>query len=196
MQAMASEPLNTNIEFLQRQRAKVTMMYVGIISIIMLFAGFTSGYILRMGQAGWQAVDPPQAFAISTVLIVISSFTMFWAQSAAKKGQSSTIVLAVTLTLLLGIAFAVTQYIGFKQLYVEGNSFVSKNTASSWMNLLPFMHLLHLGGGLISLLVVIFRARKGAYTAQNYLGLRLSAIYWHFLDILWVYLFVFLYLIR
>jgi len=196
MQSMAIDNENTNIELLQRRRAKVTMMYVGIISIVMLFAGFTSGYILRMGQQGWQAIDPPPAFAISTVLIVLSSITMFWAQASVKKDQRSMVVLALILTLLLGLGFAYNQYVGFQQLYVDGNSFVSKNTASSWMNLLPFMHLLHLSGGLISLLVVIFRARKGAYTAQNYLGLRLSAIYWHFLDILWVYLFVFLYLIR
>ncbi len=197
MQDMVFESKNGgDIELLQRRRAKVTMMYVGIISIIMLFAGFTSGYILRMGQAGWEAIDLPPAFTTSTIFIVLSSFTMFWAQVAVKKNQNGAVMLGLVLTLLLGIGFAINQYIGFQQLFAQGNSFVSRNTASSWMNLLPFMHLLHLAGGLLSLLVVIFRARKGAYTAENYLGLRLSAIYWHFLDILWVYLFVFLYLIR
>ncbi|UPT67581.1 MAG: cytochrome c oxidase subunit 3 [Sphingobacteriales bacterium JAD_PAG50586_3] len=196
MEGAALNNENSNIELMQRRRAKVTMMYIGIISIVMLFAGFTSGYILRMGMQGWEAIAPPPAFAISTVLIVLSSVTMFWAQYAVKKDQRQQVVIGLLLTLLLGLGFAYNQYVGFQQLYVDGNSFVSKNTASSWMNLLPFMHLLHLGGGLISLLVVLFKAQKGKYTAQNYLGLRLSAIYWHFLDILWVYLFVFLYLIH
>lgn len=197
MSTISSQPLpNADIELMQKRRAKVTMMWVGIVSIVMLFAGFTSGFILSMGRKDWVSVTLPPAFITSTIIIIISSLTMFAAQYAVKKGNKGGVVGGLLLTLALGIGFAISQYLGFKELFAQGHSFVSKNPADSWTNMIPFMHLLHVAGGLLALFVTFIQASRGKYTAENYLGLRLTAIYWHFLDILWLYLYVFLYLIR
>ncbi len=180
----------------QKQRAKVTMLWIGIVAIIMFFAALTSGFILSMGGPKWISVDVPPAFIYSTLVIIVSSGTMYWAQLSAKKGNSGGIRLGVMLTFLLGLIFGYMQWVGFVTLFEQGHAFSSKNTADSFMYLLPGMHFAHIIGGLIALLVVARRARKGKYTAQNHLGVRLCGIYWHFLDILWLYLFAFLYLIR
>lgn len=185
-----------NIQAKQKERAKVTMLWIGIVGIVMLFAAFTSGYILSMGRKDWIPVDIPLPFIYSTFLILASSATMFWGQQSIKKGNVTGLRVGVLLTLLLGIGFTYTQYAGFNQLFNEGHTFVSRNPADSWMILIPFMHFLHIFGGIIALLVVARRARKGKYSAKNHLGVRLASIYWHFLDILWLYLFAFLYLIR
>lgn len=180
----------------QKQRAKVTMLWIGIVAIIMFFAALTSGFILSMGGPKWVSVDVPAPFVYSTFIIAISSATMYWAQLSAQKGNAGGIRLGAMLTFLLGLVFGYMQYVGFVTLFEQGHAFASKNTADSFMYLLPAMHFAHILGGLIALLVVARRAGKGKYTAENYLGVRLCGIYWHFLDILWLYLFAFLYLIR
>lgn len=185
-----------DIQEKQKQRAKVTMLWIAIVGIVMLFAAFTSGYILSMGRKDWIPVDVPVAFIYSTVIIIASSATMYWAQASAKKGNNGSVRLGAIATLLLGLVFGYTQYAGFNELFVQGHTFVSHNPADSWMLLIPFMHFLHIFGGLIALFVVQMRAGKGKYSTQNHLGVRLTGIYWHFLDILWLYLFAFLYLIR
>jgi cytochrome c oxidase subunit 3 len=185
-----------NIQENQKQRARVSMLWVGIIAIIMFFAAITSGFILSMGGPAWISVDVPMPFIYSTFIIIFSSATMYWAQLSAKKGNAGGIRLGAMLTFLLGLVFGYSQYMGFIELFASGHAFSSKNPADSFMYLIPVMHFTHLLGGLIALLVVARRAKTGKYTAQNHLGVRLCGIYWHFLDILWLYLFAFLYLIR
>lgn len=201
MYTMASAQYNPNgplteLEIKQRERARLTMMRIGIVSIVMLFAGLTSAYILRMGQKGWESIDMPTAFIISTILIILSSGTMYWAQLSARKSNKQGVVTGVLLTLLLGLGFAYTQFMGYGQLVAEGHFLVGSNPASSFLYFISGAHLAHMAGGLLSLIVTAARASRGKYTADSYTGLKLTAIYWHFLDILWVYLFVFLYLIR
>lgn len=185
-----------DIQKAQMARAKVTMLWIGIVAIIMFFAALTSGYILTMGRNDWTSVDVPMPFIYSTLVIIISSLSMYWAQQSAKKGNAGGIRLGVWLTFLLGLSFGYTQYLGFTELFASGHTVVSTNSADQWMYLLPVAHFAHLFFGLIALLVVARRAKTGKYSAQNHLGVRLCGIYWHFLDILWLYLFAFLYLIR
>lgn len=178
------------------KRARTTMMYIGIISIVMLFAGLTSAYVLRMGQRGWDSVELPTAFIISTILIVLSSGTMYWAQLSVRQNKNRNVVLALLYTLVLGLGFAYSQFDGYSQLVAEGHFLVGNNPASSFLYFISGAHLAHMAGGIISLIVTAIRAGSGKYSAENHLGLKLTAMYWHFLDILWVYLFAFLYLIR
>lgn len=178
------------------KRARITMMYIGIISIVMLFAGLTSAYVLRMGQRGWESIDLPAAFIYSTILILLSSGTMYWAQYSVRQNNNRNVVLGLLFTLLLGLGFAYSQFDGYSQLVANGHFLVGNNPASSFLYFISGAHLAHMVGGLLSVLVTVIRAGSGKYSAENHLGLKLTATYWHFLDILWVYLFAFLYLIR
>ena len=123
---------------------------------------------------------------------------MNMALQAVKRGASSAVGRAVLLTLLLGMAFGISQFKGYDAMIKAKIFFTgtTSNAAGSFLYIISFVHLCHLVGGLVALSIVFFKSAKGKYTAQNHLGIKLCAIYWHFLDGLWVYLFVFLYLFR
>ncbi|MBL7921017.1 MAG: cytochrome c oxidase subunit 3 [Bacteroidia bacterium] len=164
----------------------------------MLFAGLTSAYVVRAQNGNWLVFQLPPIMLISTAVIVTSSLTMFLAQRAIKKDNYQLTSIALLATLLLGIAFFYTQYAGWKQLSAQGIYFAGKfsNAAGSFLIVIAFLHLLHMIGGLIALAVSLTKALLKKYSSSDNLGIELTAIYWHFLDILWVYLFLFLYFYR
>lgn len=183
---------------MSRRKVAKNLLWLGIVGIIMLFSGFTSAYIVRQAKGDWLNFTIPFAFFVSTAFILVSSVTMNWAVSSAKKGNTGSLKLAMLMTLLLGIGFAVSQYEGWKSLvhqhiYLTGPG---SNASAQFFYIITFMHLLHLMGGIISILVVYFKALALKYGPEDYLGIQLCAIYWHFLDVLWIYLFLFLYFIH
>ena len=171
------------------------LLYVSMASMTMLFAGLTSGYIVRQGQGNWVVFDLPTAFFISTALIVLSSFTMHWAIISVKKDNLNNTGLALMITLALGLGFAFTQFLGWSQLVDKGIYFTG-NPSGSFLYTLTFVHLGHMVGAIISVINVNLKSIRGKYHSKSYLGISLVAIFWHFLDILWIYLFVFLLLVR
>lgn len=181
-----------------QQKASKPLLWVGILSIVMLFAGLTSAYVVRADNGNWLIFNLPSAFYLSTAVIITSSITLFYALQMAKKNNKSGMVLGLLVTFILGLVFTYLQYSGWRELYSKNIVFGGKssNASGSFLYLITFLHLLHLFAGLISLLVTLKNAIKGKYNDQNTLGLELCSIYWHFLDILWVYLFLFLYYIR
>ena len=181
-----------------QQKASKPLLWVGILSIVMLFAGLTSAYVVRADNGNWLIFNLPNAFYLSTAVIVTSSITLFYALQMAKKNNKKGMVVGLLATFILGLAFAYLQYAGWGELYSKNIVFGGKssNASGSFLYLITFLHLLHLFAGLISVLVTLKNAIKGKYNAENTLGLELCSIYWHFLDILWVYLFLFLYYIR
>ena len=181
-----------------QQKASKPLLWVGILSIVMMFAGLTSAYVVRADNGNWLLFELPSAFYLSTAVIVTSSITLFFAFQMAKKNNQKGIILGVLATFILGLLFSYFQYAGWSELYSKQIVFGGKssNASGSFLYLITFLHLLHLFAGLISLLVTLKNAIKGKYNSQNTLGLELCSIYWHFLDILWVYLFLFLYFIR
>jgi cytochrome c oxidase subunit 3 len=181
-----------------QQKASKPLLWVGILSIVMMFAGLTSAYVVRADNGNWLLFELPSAFYLSTAVIVTSSITLFFAFQMAKKNNQKGIIFGVLATFILGLLFSYFQYAGWSELYSKHIVFGGKssNASGSFLYLITFLHLLHLFAGLISLLVTLINAIKGKYNAQNTLGLELCSIYWHFLDILWVYLFLFLYYIR
>ena len=181
-----------------REKVKKALLYVGIVSMVMLFAGLTSGYVVKMGDANWVVFEMPPLFWINTGVILLSSFPMQWAVISIKKDNKQNLKTAVLLTLILGLAFVVLQYNAWVALTEQGIFFAgSKSTASgSFLYVLSGLHMAHLSGGIISLVVVWIKSLKGKYSSQNMLGVKLCAIYWHFLDLLWIYLFLFLYFIN
>lgn len=178
----------------KRKSAK-PMLYIGIISIVMLFAGLTSAYVVRMDNGKWLQFELPSIAILSTGIIVTSSLTMLMAQLAIKKNKFQQTSLFVLLTLALGLGFFFTQYLGWKELTSKQIYFFGKesNAAGSFLYLIALVHLAHMIGGLIALSVSLVKSLRRRYSAEDYLGLELTAIYWHFLDLLWVYLFLFLY---
>lgn len=181
-----------------QQKASKPLLWVGIISIVMMFAGLTSAYVVRADNGNWLLFDLPSAFYLSTAVIITSSLTMFYAFRMAKNNNNKGTVIGLLATFILGLLFAYFQYSGWGELYSKHIVFGGKssNASGSFLYLITFLHLLHLFAGLISLLVTLKNSIKGKYNAENTLGLELCSIYWHFLDILWVYLFLFLYYIR
>lgn len=180
-------------------RAKKMMLYFGIISLIMSFAGWTSAFIVSSSRPDWLSdFVLPQSFSISVVVIIISSITFMVAKRALKQGNNQLTTLMLIATFVLGLVFIFNQISGFNQIIAAGYNFTgpTSNVTMSYIYLIAVVHILHVVAGLICLLVVIYNHFKQRYNAQHMLGFELAGIFWHFVDILWVYLFFFLYFAR
>lgn len=181
-----------------RERVSRPMLFLAMGSMAMLFAAFTSAYYVRQQKGDWLQFDIPQIFYISTAVILLSSVTMNWALSSVKKNDFASLKRASGITLLLGLAFIVCQVMGWGVLYDQKIVFAGKysNASGSFFYVITLMHLLHLAGGIIALFVVWIKSIQEKYSSENLLGVRLCSIFWHFLDILWIYLFLFLLFVR
>ena len=174
------------------------MLWISMISMVMFFAGLTSAYVISMKRDDWVDFDLPEAFYISTFLIVASSFTLFFSQRFLKQDKRQLSLLLLVLTFFLGVGFVWEQYIGFNQLKSIGLFFTGPEStvSTSFIIGITFIHVLHLLVGVLVLLVVIYNHFKYKYKSDDMLGFELGAIFWHFVDILWIYLFLFFYFIR
>lgn len=184
---------------IKRGRAKKMMLWFGIVSLIMSFAGLTSAVIISKKRPDWlHDFQLPSAFIISTVLIVLSSITFILAKRALKQNNRRLTSVFLWLTLVLGLAFVASQINGFGQIIALGYNFTgpTSNVTMSFIYIIAFLHILHVAAGLIALMVVIYNHFKQKYTASKMLGVELAATFWHFLDVLWLFLFLFLYFIR
>ncbi|SHI90967.1 cytochrome c oxidase subunit 3 [Algibacter luteus] len=183
----------------KNSRAKKMMLWFGIVSLIMSFAGWTSAFVVSSSRPDWlKDFQLPSAFIVSTVVIIISSATFILAKRALKSGNNKGTMLWLFATLILGFIFIFNQFSGFQQIIDLGYNFTgpTSNVTMSYIYLIALVHILHVVVGLICLLVVIYNHFKQKYNATNMLGFELAATFWHFIDILWVYLFLFLYFVR
>jgi cytochrome c oxidase subunit III len=180
-------------------RAKKMMLWFGIISMIMMFAGLTSAYVVSKSRPDWVAgFELPASLYWSTLVIIISSITFILAKKSIAKDDRKNGTLYLMATLALGIAFVVLQFQSFSDIIQAGYYFTGSESTitTSFIYVVVLAHLAHLAAGLIVLLVVIYNHFKQRYSSGQMLGLELGATFWHFLDILWVYLFLFLYFFR
>ena len=177
-------------------RAKKMMLLFALLSITMTFAGLTSAYIVSKGRPDWLVdFDLPKLFFYSTLLLIISSVTIQLAKYNLTQNKSKKNVLIWLLaTLLLGIVFCVLQFFSFKNLIEMGYFFAGAQSTitTSFIYVLTFLHAVHLFAGIIVLLVLIYNTNRDKYLV-NKLGFNLGVTFWHFLDILWLYLFLFFY---
>ncbi len=183
----------------KQARAKKMMLWFGIVSLLMTFAGWTSAYIVSSTREDWlKDFQLPTSFYTSTLLIMMSSLTYILAKKAIKNDKLSLGTIFLVSTLCLGIGFIVFQFKGFAEIVAQGYYFTgaSSSVTTSYIFLIVIVHVLHVIAGIISLLVVIYNHWKGKYTAKKLLGIELGATFWHFLDLLWVYLILFFYLYR
>ena len=181
----------------KRKSAK-PMLWISMISMVMFFAGLTSAYVISMKREDWVSFELPNAFYISTVLIVLSSISIILSQRFLKQDKRQQSILFLLITLVLGLAFVWQQYVGFNQLKSIGLFFTGPEStvSTSFIIGITFMHVLHILAGIIVLFVVIYNHFKYKYSSKDLLGFELGAIFWHFVDILWIYLFLFFYFIR
>ena len=170
-------------------------LWIGIGSILMMFAGLTSAYIVKRNQANWITFELPLAFWYSTGAIVLSSITLFFAGRSFKEREMQQYRSLMTATIILGILFIVLQVIGFKQLWAIGVT-LQKNVSFSFLYIIVGLHAVHVIGGIIALLVLFAKAFSKKTRNYTTVPVEVTSTYWHFVDILWIYLLIFLIMIR
>ncbi len=183
----------------RKGRTYKLLLWFGMISVCMIFAGLTSAYVVSKSRPDWLSdFVLPTPFLISTLVMLISSGTFYMALRAMRSGdRKQTMVLLVT-TLALGFTFIFLQFKGFGEVIDNGYFFTGSesNVTTSFLYIAVLVHIAHLLGGIISLLVVIYNHYKQKYNSTQTLGIEISAMYWHFMDFIWVYLFLFFYFFK
>lgn len=170
-------------------------LWIGIGGILMMFAGLTSAYIVKRNQANWVTFDLPSAFWYSTAAVILSSITLYVAGRSFKQREMAKYRSLMLTTIILGALFIVLQIVGFKQLMGREIT-MTGNVSFSFLYVIVILHAVHVIGGLIALLVLFIKAFRGNVRSYNSVPVEVCSTYWHFVDILWVYLLIFLLMIR
>jgi cytochrome c oxidase subunit 3 len=165
-------------------------LWVAIASIVMMFAGLTSAYIVKGSLPGWVNAVMPKLFYYSTAVMLCSSIVIQMAVKAFKERSMLQYRNLITLTALLGTAFIFLQFVAFMQLYGQGVK-MEGSGAGQFLYIIFGLHALHVVGGVIALMVLFFRSMRVKLRTYNPVPLEVVATYWHFVDLLWVYLFIF-----
>lgn len=187
-------------QFSSNIHPKKFALWIAIASIVMMFAGFTSAYIVRRAAGEWIVYKLPEMFTLSTFLILISSFTLHAAYLALKKENIRGYKTGLGASLVLGVAFLIAQYLGWQDMMSYGIR-LQGNPSGAFVYIISGVHGLHLVGGVVLLAIFFIKSLiktdpvKRLISEMNperYLGMELLLTYWHFVDILWLYLFLFL----
>jgi cytochrome c oxidase subunit 3 len=181
-------------ETVNEQRKKIHphkfTLWVALGSIIMMFAGLTSAYVVKRDQPGWTTFPIPKAFWYSTAVILISSLTIQMALKAFKEREMQRYRNLLTTTAVLGILFVVLQWTGFRQIWNTGITFKGSG-GGQFLYIIAGLHALHVLGGILALLVMFVKALASKVRSYNSVPVELMSTYWHFVDLLWVYLLIF-----
>ena len=173
--------------------APLFAMWVAMASIVMMFGSLTSAHIVRQAAGNWLEFELPDVFFISTVVILLSSVTLHASYHAFKKGNESLYKILLPITLMLGMVFIVLQYMGWMDLYDIG-VLLDGNPSGSFFYLISGLHAAHVSGGIFALFVAVVHAfsLKFKPTERRRRRFQIVMHYWHFVDFLWLYLFIFL----
>jgi cytochrome c oxidase subunit III len=166
-------------------------LLLGLGSVVMMFAGLTSAYIVKRNQPNWSGFELPQLFWYSTLFILISSVTVHMAKNAFNERLMSKYRTLISVTMILGVLFLVMQCIGFYQFWQRG-LVLNKSVAYSFLYVIVGLHGLHVIGGVFALIKMFVTAFSGRTKNYNPVAVDMMATYWHFVDGLWIYLLVFL----
>lgn len=172
-------------------------LWLSMGSMMMMFAGLTSGYVVRRAQGNWLEFELPNIFFVSTVVLLLSSIVLHYSFEAFKRGEQARYKSALLIAFAMGIGFLVLQGLGWNELYSIGVD-LRGNPAGSFLYILTGVHALHIIGGIVALLIGVLIAftREYKLTERRKINFELTLQYWHFVDLLWVYLLIFLYLYR
>ena len=173
-------------------------LWIAMGSIIMMFAGLTSAYIVRSSQANWLQFYLPDIFWYSTAVILLSSVFMHLSLQAFKAREMKRYRLLITATAFLGVLFAMLQVFGFLSLNNHGVQLLGpgSNPSASFLAVIAGLHALHVLGGVVALLFIFFRAYSSRFKNYSAVPVEIAATYWHFVDVLWIYLFIFFHLMQ
>lgn len=183
----------------RKARSQKLLLWFAMASMTMMFAGITSAFVVSKSREDWMKdFQFPSAFYFSTLAIILCSLTFHLAQKAIQKDNRGLVSSLLLATLGLGIGFVALQFVGFGQLIEQGYYFTGpeSNIATTFLYVIAVVHMAHLAGGIISLLIIIYNHFKQKYNSTQFLGIELGAMYWHFLDFLWICLFLFLYFFK
>ncbi len=187
------------IAVMEEQKQKIHphkfTLWIALASIVMMFAGFSSAYIVKRNQANWLTFDIPLVFWYSTGVIVLSSITIFLCKKAFNNRQMSQYKSWLAITSILGIVFVALQYIGFRELWESGIT-LSRNVSFSFLYIIVGLHAVHVIGGIIALLVLYLKSFSIKRKNYSPVPIDMMSTYWHFVDFLWLYLLIFLVMIR
>jgi len=166
-------------------------VYILLTAIIMLFAGLSSAFIVLHGVPAWQNITVPRLVWGNTLILIASSVAAEFARSAVRKDHQRLFKQWLGVSGLLGLVFLVSQFFAWRQLVAAG-VYLATTIHSSFFYLLTGLHALHLAGGLIGFGVVLQRALANRLTSRNYEALKVWSLYWHFMDVVWIYCFLLL----
>ena len=168
-------------------------MWIAMGSIVMMFAGLTSAYIVRSNQDNWLEFSLPGIFWYSTAVILASSVFMHLSVKSFKAREMKKYRLLITVTVLLGILFAVLQFLGFLSVNNSGVQLLGQgsNPSASFLAVIAGLHVLHVLGGVIALLIILFKAYSARSKNYSAVPVEIAGTYWHFVDAIWIYLFIF-----
>ena len=178
----------------KKSKALKMMLWFGIGSLIMTFAGLTSAFIVSKNRVDWVTDFPiPTAFYFSLFVIIISSLSLLISKKYLIENKNLSNLFLV-ITIVLGLSFILLQFTGFKQIIHQGFHFTGPTSSinSSFIFLIAFVHIIHVLVALFFLVYILIRNFYVQISDQNSLGFELASIFWHFVDILWIYLFIFL----
>ena len=191
--------MTTDEHKLRTARSYKLILLFAMVSMTMMFAGLTSAFVVSRSRVDWlKSFELPTAFYFSTAVIIGCSVAFHLAKLAIKKNKQAATTMLLLSTLALGILFVILQFVGFGQIVENGYYFTGSESSitTTFLYIVTIVHLMHLAGGLISLLIIIYNHFKQKYNSSQTLGIELGAMYWHFLDFLWIYLIVFLYFFK
>jgi cytochrome c oxidase subunit 3 len=166
-------------------------LWVGIASIVMMFAGLTSAFIVKSNLVGWSDVEIPKIFWYSTAVIIVSSITVQMALRSFQKREMRQYRLLIALTLLLGTLFVIMQWYGFQSLWSQHIRFSGSAGAGQFLYVIFGLHAIHVLGGVVAMVIMFLRAYFGKIKLYSVAPVEVIANYWHFVDILWIYLLIF-----
>jgi cytochrome c oxidase subunit III len=179
-----------SVEQKKRMHPHKFILWVAIGSIVMMFAGLTSAFIVKSNQVNWKTVGLPKAFWISTAVIILSSITLQMALRSFKQREMGNYRILIGATLVLGIAFIVFQWMGFNALWELKVTFKGAG-AGQFLYVIFGLHALHVLGGIIVLTVMFVKTFIGNTKLYSSVPVEVAATYWHFVDLLWIYLLLF-----
>ena len=165
--------------------------WVLLTAIIMLFAGLSSAYIVLRGLPQWQNITVPRIVWANTLVLFASSVALEFARHAVRRNQPALVRQWMAISGILGIGFLAGQVVAWRQLVAAG-VYLATTIHSSFFYVLTGVHALHLLGGLVGLGVVLQKAFANKLTAENHEPLKVAALYWHFMDVVWIYCFLLL----
>jgi cytochrome c oxidase subunit III len=182
------------MEIVNEQRKKIHphkfTLWVALGSIIMMFAGLTSAYVVKRDQPGWTTFSIPRAFWYSTAVILLSSLTVQMSLKAFKDREMLRYRNMLTITAVLGIVFVLLQWVGFRQIWNSGIT-LHGSGGGQFLYIIAGLHAVHVFGGIVALLIMVIRAFASRTRSYDSVPVELISTYWHFVDLLWIYLFIF-----